>query len=173
MERALAVKPITMMQEISTNEILSLFDITKEQQQSFCHDLIERIKEGNAYALKVHLQIKSMSDIIKQITDDAGYKKIVLSDAESYGKKSFDFLNGKFEIKETGVKYDYSQCNDPVLIDLEFRANELNEQVKQRQAFLKSVPASGVSILIEETGESVTVYPPSKSSTTSVAVTLK
>ena len=50
---------------------------------------------------------------------------------------------------------------------------ELKEKIKAKQDFLKTVPISGLSILVESTGEMVTVYPPSKSSTTAVSVSLK
>jgi hypothetical protein len=56
---------------------------------------------------------------------------------------------------------------------LEADAARINEKLKERQKFLQSMPSDGLGVFIEETGEVFTLYPPSKSSTTSVAVTLK
>jgi hypothetical protein len=160
-----------MQQELSTTSILSLFETTKEERKSFVNDLIERLKEGNTNPLTVHLQLKCAEDIIKQVTGNDEYKSILLDESEKNGK-SFEFHNAKFERKEVGVKYDYSQTNDPVITDLLKQQNELDAKVKERQKFLQTVSLSVLNILTED-GEAVTVYPPSKQSTTSIAVTLK
>lgn len=77
----------------------------------------------------------------------------------------------KFEIAETGTKYDFSQCNDPELVEYEEKLNDYKEKVKLRQDFLKTVPAKGLDIITAD-GEPVKVYPPSKSSNSSYKVTL-
>jgi hypothetical protein len=48
----------------------------------------------------------------------------------------------------------------------------LDNEVKERQAFLKALPITGIDI-IDFNGEVLKVFPPSKSSITSVTVTLK
>lgn len=160
------------MEQLTTTGIVSLFETTKEQRQSFCIDLVSRLEGGEVDPLKVHLQVKSMEDIIKQLNDNTVYKSMLLDAAEKHGKK-FTFQNAEFSIKEVGVKYDYSQCNDPVLAELEQESARIGEALKARQNFLQTAPQSGLTIVIEATGEAATVYPPSKSSTTSVAVSLK
>jgi len=160
------------MSELTTTSILSLFDTTKAQRQSFCADIVSRLENGEADPLKIHLQIKSAEDLIKQLNDNRFYKEYLLEAATKNGK-SFEFGNAKFDIKEVGVKYDFVNCGDPILIELQAKLDELTKQVKDRQTFLKTVPYEGMTIIIEETGEAVTLYPPSKSSTTSVSVTLK
>ena len=75
------------------------------------------------------------------------------------------------EIDNRLEKYDPSRYTVYQMLDqkLESVANE----VKQREAFLKTVPAKGMIITDELSGETFTVYPPAKSSSTSIAVTLK
>ena len=46
----------------------------------------------------------------------------------------------------------------------------LEIQIKERQTWLKSLPASGIDILIGD--EICRVYPPSKSSTSSIKTTI-
>ena len=162
-----------MTNELSTTSILSLFETTKEQRESFALDLIDKIDSGNVDPLKVHLQVKCMEDVVKLINANTNYKKAILESAENVGQKSFHFHNAKFEIKETGVKYDFSKCEDEVLTRLYSQQSELDAKVKSRESMLKTVSAKGMIITDEETGETFTVYPPAKSSTTSVAVTLK
>lgn len=173
-----------MTQELSTTGTLSLFETTKEQRASFVTDLMDRLDSGNVSPLVIHLQLKAMQDIISCLTETdekknksflplaKRYKALLLESAQKYGAKSFDFHNAKFEIKEVGTKYDYSQCNDNTLKDLETAYASLGESLKARQKFLQTVPVSGMTLVTED-GEAVTVYPPSKSSQTSVAVTLK
>ena len=153
-----------------SKETLGLFATDKAQREVFANDIVNRIQVGEIDSINVHLQLKAMEEIIKQIQSNATYKKTLLEDAEKYGK-SFDKYNGKFTIKEVGVKYDYSKCNDSILLELEEKAAELDAEIKERQAFLKTVPSSGIDI-IDFNGEVLKVYPPSKSSTTSVTVQL-
>jgi hypothetical protein len=158
-----------MNQELST-QVLQLFHTTKEQRKEFVQNVVSSIENGEADAIKVHLFIKSMEDLVKQVNDDKTYKQYLLDAAEKNGKK-FSAFNAEFSIREVGVKYDYSQCNDPEIVDLENQINELTEKLKGRYKFLQTVPQSGIDVRVGD--EMLTVYPPSKSSTTSVTVTLK
>lgn len=160
-----------MTNELTTTSIIALFQTTKEERQSFALSLISEIESGNVDPLKIHLQVKCMESIIKLLNENTIYKKALLDAAEKQGQKSFDYHNAKFEIKEVGVKYDYSQCNDPELNGLAGAIDTLDGELKLRQKFLQAVPAKGMEVVVKD--EVVTVYPPSKSSTTSIAVTLK
>jgi hypothetical protein len=157
--------------ELSTTSILALFETSKEQRMDFALRVVDALENGTADPLKIHLQIKCMEDIIKLLNSNTAYKKAVLVSAEIQGK-SFQFQNSKFEIKETGVKYDYSQCGDPIRTELVKLITATEESLKLREAFLKTVPPKGMTMVDEETGEAFSLYPPSKSSTTNVAVTL-
>jgi hypothetical protein len=162
-----------MTQDLTTTSILALFETNKEQRQSFALDLVSKIEQGEVDPLKIHLLVKAMEDIIKLLNDNTIYKKAILEAAQSYGEKSFTFQNAKVEIKEVGVKYDFSKTGDTVWEMLDASLLSAKNSVKQREDFLKTVPLKGMQVLDELTGEMITVYPPSKSSTTSIAVTLK
>ncbi len=97
-----------------TTDIVKLFQTTKEERLLFSIELAEKIQSGDVDPLIIHLQVKCMEDVVKQINANSIYKKSVVDAAEKMGGKSFDFHSSKFEIKETGVKYDYSQCGDIV-----------------------------------------------------------
>lgn len=162
-----------MTQDLTTTSILSLFQTTKEQRETFANDIIQRLESGNVNPLEVHLQVKCMEDVVKVINANPSYKRFVLEASENMGQKSFQFHNAKFEIKETGVKYDFSKCEDVVLSRLYEQQEIIGKAVKDRETMLKTVSEKGMILTDEETGETFTVYPPAKSSTTSVAVTLK
>ena len=155
--------------KIATVTDLSLFETTKAERQDFAQSVVNGLKEGLSDPLKVHLQVKCMEDLIKQITSHPDYKDLTLDEAAKYGK-SFEHYNAKFEIKEMGVKYDYSNCGDPIYNQLANELAELEKKVKDRQAFLKAVQP-GTELLIED--EVIILYPPVKTSTTSITVNLK
>lgn len=171
-----------MTNELSVTSIVSLFEMTKTERASFITRIVEAIDNGSVDPLKVHLQVKNMEKVITGLTstnekenpdnlDNAKkYRRHVLEAAQQQGKE-FDYYNSRMKIAEVGVKYDYSQCNDPVLFNLESEVAKLTEQLKARQKFLQTVPAKGMELKIDD--EVVVVYPPSKSSTTNVNVTLK
>jgi len=160
-----------LTQELTPVSVLRLFETSKDERGEFVTQIIERLDNGEVDPLEVHLQTKCVEDLVKQITSNEGYKKHVLTAAEKYGK-SFQHHNAKFEIKEVGVKYDFAVCNDPEITALHQQMEQLKEQIKQRETFLKTVPQKGLELVTTD-GECVTVFPPTKLSTTSVAVTLK
>ncbi len=95
---------------IATQTDLSLFETSKTERQEFAQVVINNAKEGLLNPLKLHLQVKCLEDLIKQITSHPEYKELTLDEAYKYGK-TFEHYNAKFEIKEMGVKYDYSVCH--------------------------------------------------------------
>lgn len=171
-------------QELTTTSILSLFETTKVERQDFVIGVVEALDNGNVDPLKIHLQVKCMEDIITQLTSmdekkNKGsihfakkYRDHLLTSVQAYGQKSFEFQNSKVEIKETGTKYDYSQCNDREIIELTEEQEKIAVKIKARETLLKALPLEGIE-RVDENGEVVRIYPPSKSSTTSVAITLK
>lgn len=168
------------MNEIATTSVLSLMETTKEQRQSFALDVIERIESGEVNPLKIHCQIKSMESIIELFNDKKKnpttaerYHKLVLDEASKQGGKSFELHNGKFQIKEAGTVYDWSKTEDLELLELLQQQDVLKEKIKSKQEFLKTVPTDGLLITNETTGDTYKVYPPSKSSTTIVSVSIK
>ena len=155
---------------ITTYTDLSLFETSKAERLSFAQSVINSAKDGLISPLKLHLQVKCLEDLIKQITSNPDYKELTLDEAYKFGK-TFEQYNAKFEIKEMGVKYDFSVCGDPIINDLLEQQATLDMQIKERQKFLKTIPAAGLQTLIED--EVVTLYPPVKTSTTSISVNLK
>lgn len=155
--------------KIATVTDLSLFETTKAERYAFAQVVVNNLKDGLSDPLKVHLQVKCIEDLIKQITSHPDYKDLTLDEASKYGK-SFEMHNAKFEVKEMGVKYDYSNCGDPIYNRLAEELAELEKKVKDRQAFLKAVQP-GTELLIED--EVIVLYPPVKTSTTSITVNLK
>lgn len=156
--------------ELQPINVLRLFETTKDERSIFVTQIIERFESGEADPLETHLQIKCMEEVVKQVTGNEKYKDYVLTAAQKEGK-SFAFHNAKFETKEVGTKYDFSKCGDLEYTILLEQLEKYKEAVKAKETFLKTLPGAGMEVL--QGDELVKVYPPAKSSTTSVCVTLK
>lgn len=164
-------------QEVKTiiKDSLQLFETNKDDRQLLVDYLLKEIMDGNINALTTHLQIKSIEDFTETIKKDEGYKEEVLKEARKYlnGRKSETFHNSKIEISEVGTQYNFTNCNDPEYTKLLNAAFIANEALKVKQDFLKKIPKEGFEIVDKTSGEIVTIYPPSKTSTTALKVTLK
>ena len=159
-----------MLQELSTTSTLALFQTTKEQRNSFVNDVISTVIEGRANPIEVRLQIAAMMEICCNILASEEFKAAQFDEAQKHGKR-FTFQSAEFMEKEAGVKYDFSKSNDPIYHELKLDAEKATNDLKEREKFLKTVPAKGQDIIHE--GELITIFPPSKSSTTILQVTLK
>ena len=98
-------------------------------------------------------------------------KDLQLTEAQKYGAKSFDFGGAKIEVSELGTKYNYSVCNDSEINDLMKEMDFLKAKIKARETFLKAITDKLEVVVNGE--EVVTLYPPNKSSTTGLKITLK
>jgi hypothetical protein len=159
-------------EEMSATSILSLFDTTKEQRRGFIQQVIESVLNGYKNPLDIQVQIKCMEEITKGIYDDPDYKRTLVDEAEKYGRKPFEFHNANVQVKEAGTKYDFSNTNDAGWKALDNEMLELKAKLKAREDFLKKLPTEGIDIIDSE-GETYKIYPPSKSSTTTISITLK
>ncbi len=55
---------------------------------------------------------------------------------------------GRWDIKETAVKYDYAACNDPEWNKLEAEIYALKDKQKERETFLKTIRPHGIDIFL-------------------------
>lgn len=159
------------MQNKATYETLAMFKMNKESRQNLAQEIVNKVLDGQIEPLQLQLQIKCLEEICDLIKSDPYYNHELLTSAEKYGK-TFDYQLAKISVKEVGVKYDYSKCNDPKLSQFEQKATTAAEFLNSHQKYLQKVPLEGITQLDEETGEKFTVYPPSKSSKTSVVFQL-
>jgi hypothetical protein len=158
---------------------LSLLNSTKAERKAFVEEVMTQLEEGNHNPLQFHVNIKNMEGILKAFTDKKDspaiaerYSKLLLDEAAKHGKK-FELYNAEFQTKEAGTVYDWSVCQDPKIEALLIEQEVLKAKIKERQEFLKTIPNEGIIVTDEQTGETITIYKPSKSSTTTVSVTIK
>lgn len=113
-----------------------------------------------------------MENFIKELRGNKQFTDYVRDEIFKNGKQ-LETNSAKIELAETGVKYNFDNCGDVIFEQLSQQLESIEQQLKDRKEFLKTVPASGLQILNEQTGELHTIYPPSKSSTSTYKITLK
>ena len=79
-------------------ELQQIFETTKEQRVEFTHQLIERLNNGELDALKTHLQVKALEDMLETLKASKDYKDAVLNAAVQNGKE-FEYMSAKFNIR--------------------------------------------------------------------------
>lgn len=154
-----------------TDEILNLHSYIAKTDIATAVDaqIDAALESGNALELRRMGAI--MEDTAKRINSDERVRESCVAEIEKYGKNHT--INGvKYDIRETGVKYDFSECGDTIYNDLVEILNQYKAKVKEREEYLKRLPREGITQVNEETGEIYRVYPPARSSTTNVAVTI-
>lgn len=152
---------------------LSLFQngLSKAAIKDMAAATVHSVSEsGNT--LQVAEALAAMEAYIKEIKATESFKDYVREEAVKFGKVYTSPSGAKIEIAETGTKYDYSQCNDIVLVAMNSSLAELQEKIKDRESFVKVLPTEGIELIDEVTGEVYRVFPPSKTSTSSYKVTL-
>lgn len=129
---------------------------------------IQAVVDGEIDPITAHINVSKMERAIKTFKEDERVRDITLRELGKYGKKHA-FGDCTLEEAEAGTRYDYSICGDSRLEELYKMRQSLDDEIKQRETFLKSVPLSGVAL--PDTGE--VVYPPAKTSKTIIKTTFK
>ena len=142
---------------------------SKSQAQTFAQEIIEQVESGNYDALEVHIRCKALMVALTQVIESI--ETTTLAEAEKHGK-SFDFKSARIEVKELGSKWHFDKSNDSKYFSIKSNIEKLDIERKDRETFLKSLK-SKTSILDEETGELIEIFPPYKTSKTGITVTLK
>lgn len=151
--------------------IPSELGLTKQSIQMSASNAVDAILE-NGNVIEAAEILSATEAFIKDVKAHNRFIPYLREEIDKNGKSLVRPSGTKIELAETGTKYDYSQCNDFLLPELNKQAEQIAEKIKQREAFLKTVPLEGIQVLDDATGEMVIVYPPSKTSTSSYKITL-
>ena len=145
-------------------------EVTKEDIKETSLALLNDIDEGHMHPLQVAAQFKFVEDIITNVKEEL--RQRVVAEQSKYGKETMNYHGASFDIREAGIKYDYSQCHDTIWNDLRQQIDAFNDKIKEREAFLKTLKER-FTYIDESTGEIITLYPPQRKSTTTYSITWK
>lgn len=146
---------------------LTVLPGTLEERQEFFRKAKAEILDEVQDPLLILRQIKSAAKLFESLLKDKDIDDMFLGEAEQYGK-TFEHLGVKFNIQETGTKFDYKATGDPRWEDLTNQIAELTVKRQDREKALKFLPDEGV--FDNDTGVLIIRAP--KSSKTSVVVTV-
>ncbi len=149
---------------------LSVLPNGKEEIKKFSRMLKDEILAADKDPLRILVQLKYIEKVIADVLKDDEVDLHFLKEFELYGKEKEVEVNGaKLRQGETGVKYAYKDCGDPVWFDLEKQVNELSTKKKEREKFLQAIPYDQ-GVVEPESG--VFITRPPKTSKTKVIVSI-
>ena len=143
--------------------------LTKTQIKIIAQSSINELM-SNGRILEAAEALTVMENFIKEVRSSKEFTEYVREEVGKNGKDITNPSGAKIELAETGTKYDYSGCNDSALIEVESNLVEIETLISDRKAWLKTIPAEGMEVVIGD--EIVRVYPPTKTSTSSYKITL-
>lgn len=147
---------------------LKLMPANLEQATSFANSLINEMEQGQVSALDILAQVKCIEKSFELLKDKL--MEFALDEANNY-EKSFEYKSVKIEKAELGTKYDFSKCNDFKLAKISAEVEKYSKEKKERETTLKTLKTS-IKEVDEDTGDIVEIFPPIKTSTTGLKVTL-
>lgn len=143
--------------------------LTKTQIKVIAQSSVNELM-SNGRILEAAEALTVMENFIKEVRSSKDFTEYVREEVGKNGKDITNPSGAKIELAETGTKYDYSGCNDSALIEVESNLVEIETLISDRKAWLKTIPAEGMEVVIGD--EIVRVYPPTKTSTSSYKITL-
>lgn len=152
---------------MNTVELSDNIADTRVAIQSTANAMIEAVQSGEVSALEMKLKQKFIEAVIEQTKPVID--KAAREEAELYGEKKFNKFGGEVSLIEAGQKFDYTLCNYQKYFDAVANLEKAKEAVKECETFLKSI--KGSMNIVTEDGEAVTVFPPIKTSTSTLKIT--
>lgn len=149
------------------------FPTTKTEQKKLVSAMVAAIESGELDVLKIEATMKSMEDVIKDYRKNDRVREILLDEVSKYPKGIAEVYNATFQTKETGVKYDYSNCGHLKYNEIVEQINNLTDEKKELEGIMKAHGEKSWVMTDAETGESYEVNPPFRTASTQVVVTLK
>lgn len=146
------------------------YPITRAEQSRWAAELARPLVEGEVNPLEFITKLKGLQQALSIVEKDKDVRDTVLREIYKHGKQA-TWSGATIATRETGVRYDYTACGDPVYNDLARQREALDKRLKEREAFLKTVPADGATLVWDETGEIYTLHPPVRLGAESYAIT--
>lgn len=126
-----------------------------------------QIEEGYTNPLEFTVRAKLLIQALQKTLDNT--KELAMTEQMKYGKRA-ELFGAEVSQMESGVRYDFSQCNDPVYSELKALHEESKNKLSEREKFLKALPHE--IPFVTDDGEIIVIKPPIKFSTTTIKVTL-
>ena len=144
---------------------------TKAQVTDIAFDLINKLDNGEVSGLQLLRNFKMIEKIQEQVKE--ALMRAALLEADKNPGKEFEAHGVSFTKMEGGTKYDYSKCGDEQYYAIIATEEKLKKEKAAREAFLKSIQGSFDQVDTNSGEVLFTLYPPSKTSTSTLQVKIK
>ena len=161
------------MSEIKLFSYLDNGSLSKETMQMQSSALIQPIIDGEIDPLQAVAKIRFLSDMLAAALKDDRVKDVILNEIDKNGGKEVTAFGVKFTQKEMGVSYDYTVCQDPEYNRLAADMETLKAKMKEREKYLMGIPAEGIPMVDQETGDCYKVIRPLRRASLGYSVTFK
>ena len=161
------------MSEIKLFSYLDNGSLSKETMQMQSSALIQPIIDGEIDPLRAVAKIRFLSDMLAAALKDDRVKDVILNEIDKNGGKEVTAFGVKFSQKEMGVSYDYTVCQDPEYNRLAGEMETLKAKMKEREKYLMGIPAEGIPMVDQETGDCYKVIRPLRRASLGYSVTFK
>ena len=143
--------------------------LTKAGIAETADQIVQSLDNGEVNPLDLKLAFKAIEDLGKKVK---GTLDTHLVEEASKYTKTFMYKGSEFNTMEAGVKYDYSVCGHTEYNELTAEMIRIDKRMKEIEEDLKGIKGSRTEVN-EDTGEIIKLYPPKKTSTTTVSTTIK
>lgn len=161
------------MSEIKLFSYLDNGSLSKETMQNQSRTLIQPIIDGEIDPLRAVAKIRFLSDMLAATLKDDRVKDVILNEIDKNGGKEVTAFGVKFSQKEMGVSYDYTVCQDPEYNRLATEMETLKAKIKEREKYLMGIPAEGIPMVDQETGDCYKIIRPLRRASLGYSVTFK
>lgn len=148
-------------------ELLNNLPSAKEAGEVFKANIKKMVLEGEQEIFSLSVKLAFISKYVNELIKDIDIEEKLLTEALKEGQKTFKSHGAEFQIKEVGVTYDFSVCDDQELNDYLNLLSTYEEKIKARKDFLKTISGE----VYDANG--IKLNPPVKQSKTKVTILLK
>lgn len=144
--------------------------ISKADINFAANELLQKLDSSEINPLLLLQKFKAIEKIQENIKSKMiEYAVIEIS---KYPEKNVELFDCVFTKKEVGTVYNFDRCNDSKYLELLEQFEKAKKNLENRKDFLKSIQDHETCVN-ESTGEIETIYPPTKTSTTSIITSIK
>ena len=135
-------------------KIISKIPQTKQEIDIYAINIRNIFFSGDVSELFLWKNINAMHSLLSKVKDDDKIKKLVVKKRDDIKEKHYENYGAIFDIRETGVKYDYAACGDAEYDEICAEVEKWTNKKKEREEFLKTIKpdqtvfgANGVQIM--------------------------
>jgi P2-related tail formation protein len=143
----------------------SILDSDKHQLDTLI-DVI--VNEAEGYELEAYITTKKLEYVVKSLIEVL--QPMAISEAEK--QKGNTLYGAEVNVKDTGVRYNFFDCGYTPYNELVSDKKQIETELKGMETLLKSINKK-TTIVDEVSGEILEVKPPTRTSGTSIFLTIK